>query len=99
MTQYDNTNSGVLFKNDKKTTDKHPDYNGSINIDGKEYWLSSWIKQGQKGKFMSLSVKPKDAQQTRAPAAKPAGGGGFDDMDDDVPFSDPMKRRAFALAI
>lgn len=45
------------------------------------------------------------AQQNTAPrpvqgAARPAaGGGGFEDMDDDVPFSDPMKRRAFALAI
>lgn len=38
----------------------------------------------------------------RAPAqqkAASAGGGGFADMDDDVPFSDPMKCRAFALAI
>lgn len=45
------------------------------------------------------------AQQNTAPrpvqgAARPAAGcGGFEDMDDDVPFSDPMKRRAFALAI
>lgn len=89
MSQFDKTNTGVLFKNERKETDKHPDYNGTINIDGKEYWLSSWIKQGQKGKFMSLSVKPKEAQSSapaRAPAAKPVGGGGFEDMDSDVPF-------------
>lgn len=38
----------------------------------------------------------------RAPApqkAASAGGSGFADMDDDIPFSDPMKCRAFALAI
>ena len=27
--EYDNTNRGVLFKHDKKTDEKHPDYKGS----------------------------------------------------------------------
>lgn len=39
----------------------------------------------------------------RAPSPPPppraAGGSGFDDMDDDIPFNDPLKRRAFCLAI
>jgi hypothetical protein len=38
-----------LFKNDKKLTDKHPDYKGSIKINGVEHWL----KDGKKGKFLS----------------------------------------------
>ena len=37
-------NSGVLFKNDKKETDKHPHYKGNITVDGKDYWLSAWVK-------------------------------------------------------
>lgn len=57
--QYDNTNRGVLFRNDRRESDKHPEYNGSINIDGVEYWLSAWVKDGKKGKFFSLAVKPK----------------------------------------
>lgn len=83
MADYDNTDRGVLFKNDRKDSDKHPDYKGSINVGGTEYWLSAWIKEGQKGKFMSLSVQPKEQRQQapqRAPAANLA------DMDDDIPF-------------
>ena len=48
-------NSGVLFKNDKKVNDSHPDYKGSIMVAGVEYWLSSWIKEGKNGKFMGLA--------------------------------------------
>jgi hypothetical protein len=70
---YDNTNSGLLARNDKQGNDSRPDYRGSINVDGTEYWLSAWIKTGRDGtklagqKYMSLSVQPKDA-----PAASPA---------------------------
>ena len=57
---YDNTNRGVLFKNDKKENDQHPDYKGKINVGGTEYWLSAWIKMDKKGdSYMSLSVKAK----------------------------------------
>lgn len=59
---YDNTNSGALFKNDKKGVESRPDYNGSINVDGTDYWLSAWIKEGKSGKFMSLAVKPKEGK-------------------------------------
>lgn len=54
-------NSGVLFKNDRKEADNHPDYEGRCMIDGKEFWMKAWIKDGAKGKFMSFSFKPKEA--------------------------------------
>ena len=78
MTQaYDNTNSGLLTKNDKGDNPSRPDYKGSINVDGVDYWLSAWVKEGRAGtklegqRYMSLSVKPKDAQYTPAPAPAP----------------------------
>lgn len=91
--QYDPTNRGVLFKNDRKTKDTQPGYTGSLNVDGVEYFLDAWLKESQSGnKFFSVSVKRKDKQgdapaPSRAPAATPAPkGSGFDDMDDDIPF-------------
>lgn len=76
---YDNNMSGVLYKNQEKKTDKHPDYTGKAEVDGVEYWLSAWIKDGKEGKpkFMSLAFKRKDEQQ---------GGSGARHDDDDIPF-------------
>lgn len=57
-------NSGVLFKNDKKSTDKHPDYNGNCLIDGVDYFMAAWIKTSESGrKYFSFSFtkKGKDA--------------------------------------
>jgi len=94
MSDYDNTNRGVLFKNDRKQEgDKKPEYTGSLNVDGVEFFLDAWLKVGKSGaKFMSVSVKRKDKQpeaalQQRqpAPAARQAPasqGSGFDDMDE-----------------
>lgn len=66
MTTYDNTNKGALFRNNRKEKETHPDYNGSINIDGHDYWLAGWLKESQNGnKFFSLSVKRKDGTSDR----------------------------------
>ena len=79
--EYDNTNRGVLFKNDRKESDRHPEYKGSINVNGEEFWLSSWVKDGKNGKFMSLSITPKNDQPVRQPEAAHAA------AETDVPFN------------
>jgi len=93
MTQYDNTNTGALFKNNRKETEKHPDYTGSINVEGHDYWLSAWLKTDKNGnKFMSLSVKRKDGTAARpddkAAEFKKEAQKRFPDaqLDDEVPF-------------
>ena len=73
MTDFDNTNRGALFKNKRKTEAAHADYTGSININGREYWLDARIKKSKKDgkKFMAISVKPKtESADTKPTAAK-----------------------------
>jgi hypothetical protein len=78
--KYDN--SGILFRNDEKDGERDRDYSGSITVSGVEYWLSAWIKEGKRGKFMTLSVKPKNESLG---AAKPKTSAA-DEMSDDIPF-------------
>lgn len=54
-------NTGSLFKAEKKS-DKHPDYTGTLKLEDGDYFVSAWVKEGQKGKFFSLSIKKKDVQ-------------------------------------
>lgn len=57
-------NRGALFKNDRKETDSHPDYKGSLNVEGQEYWISAWLETSQSGtKYMSLSVQYKEKEK------------------------------------
>jgi uncharacterized protein (DUF736 family) len=53
---------GSLFKNDRKSGDKDPDYKGSaVDTNGNEFWLSGWKKTSSKGTtYLSLSMKPKE---------------------------------------
>lgn len=86
--------SGTLFKNDRREKDSHPNATGTAIIDGVEYWVSAWTKDGQKGKFQSLSFKRKDErkqeiQQSYGEASgrdEDSYGNLHDDLNDDLPF-------------
>lgn len=96
--------SGALFKNDKGENAARPDYRGDICINGELYELAAWIKplpSDASKRYMSLSAKPKQAQQgqqqrPQAAQQRPATGqpqrqqraptNDFSDMDSDVPF-------------
>lgn len=76
--KYDN--SGALFRNDKEGGNPNwPDYKGSITVEGKDFWLSAWIKESKEGKkFLSLSVKAKDMPVKAA--------GKSQQLNEDIPF-------------
>ena len=64
-------NSGSLFKNDRKEKEGHPDYKGSANIAGLEYWVSAWVNKTKDGKsYMSFKYQLKEGQQVAAQAPK-----------------------------
>lgn len=97
--QFDNNMRGTLFKNDRKESANHPDYNGSCEIDGVEYWVNAWVKESKKDgkKFFSMSYKPKEERRGRGGtdfSKAPARGGGGQrepgryerEVDDEIPF-------------
>ena len=63
MNQHDNTNRGAIWRNENRKSDKHPHFSGSINIDGKDFWLSGWKRAddaSDRAPLVSFSVRPKD---------------------------------------
>ena len=62
MSEYDNTNSGVLFANKyKEDGDARPDFVGSLDVNGTEYRLAGWKNTSKAGKRY-ISVKVEDAK-------------------------------------
>ena len=77
---YDNTNSGVLFKNESDN-EKAPAYKGKINVDGKEYELAAWIRESKSGNGKFMSLKVQEPRQRKPEPAKDLAS-----MEDDVPW-------------
>ena len=86
--------SGSLFKNHKKEEgSKQPDYRGDAMVNGEVMEVSAWVKEGNNGKFFSLSIKAKQVQREEKPVKaeidfeklkKPVSK--FDALADDIPF-------------
>lgn len=86
-------NTGTLFPNDYKKTDKQPDWRGKwVDENGKEWQMAAWVKTGKSGiEFLSLSAsepydkgtKPKPTQEPIKDCPQPEAD---DDSSDDLPF-------------
>lgn len=74
MPQYDESNRGVLFPEREKKGERHPDYTGKIDVEGRVYRLAAWTKA--KG-VLSIALS-----EFKAERDAPTGG----DLDDEVLF-------------
>lgn len=78
--EYDNDMRGVLFRNRRKRKESQPDFTGSAEIDGVEFWISGWQNTSKQGvKFMSLAFNVKQDDESEEVEED-------DDEVDDLPF-------------
>jgi hypothetical protein len=55
-------NSGLLARNKRRRPNsRDPEFTGTLNVEGVEYFINAWVKEGQYGKFFSISIKRKGA--------------------------------------
>jgi len=73
MADYDNTNSGAMFKSKSyEEGGNKPYYKGKIDIEGVEYELAAWVRTAKTtgNKFLSLKAslaQPKEPDREEHP--------------------------------
>jgi len=67
-------NTGVLFQDKKRKTEKHPTHKDTVNINGVEMWINGWINTPKNSgdKYLSLSFSPKQKPQNEPQPTKQA---------------------------
>ena len=84
---YDNTNSGIMARSENRKTENHPEFTGSINVEGVDFWLSAWVNEGKPGgkmegkKYFSIKLTRKEGGSS---TGRPASDSNF--VSDDIPF-------------
>lgn len=91
--QYDNTNSGALFKNENQYNENSPNARGPSDIkcpccgETTKFWISSWTKISKAGKrFQSLAFTPDDPSKSKPNTNNGIGPAQPSDFDEDIPF-------------
>ena len=67
----------VLYVNDRKTKDTHPDYSGNIIKNGKKHFFNAWIKTSKNGGDDFLSGTIGEEMKPKGSDAPRSNGGGF----------------------
>lgn len=86
--KFDDSNRGSIWKNDKKEKDTHPDFTGSANVGGHDYWVNAWRRKegaSDRAPALSFSFKLKDGKPAHGSAPKPTKSA-REEMDDEIPF-------------
>ena len=68
-------NSGALFKEEEKKSEKHPDYKGDCLVNGERMYIAAWINtaehSGKKYMSLSFSAPSTDANYSKDSTATP----------------------------
>ena len=66
--EYDNNNTGVLFRNETATPEnKQPYMTGKCEVNGKDMQVAGWMKESKAGKkFLSLKFQEPQAREVVA---------------------------------
>jgi len=100
--QFDDRNRGSIWANKKKREGKQdPDFTGSLNVDGHDYWVSAWKRRpdaGANSPALSFSVKQKDGKPASSGTERRDAGPSYSkadtvarqtaaqEMDDEIPW-------------
>ena len=81
---YDNTNRIAIFKNEN-AKENQPQYRGTVNVNGKDFEVSLWVKETQHGKkyFSGQIQEPRQKDNLSVQENKNTGS---IQNDDDLPF-------------
>jgi len=90
MSDYDDTNTGAIWKSKFTDNPKAPQYTGNLNVEGVDYKISAWRQTSDNPKAPVLNFKiQKDGEMPNIPKPsndRPLGDVGSNGMEDDVPF-------------
>lgn len=85
-------NTGAAFPNKDKKESKHPDFKGTVLVDGKEKQIAIWSKKSKAGNdYFSIAISepfvPTTGHKDFQPAHKEsAPSGQIPDTDSEIPF-------------
>ena len=75
----DQNNRGAIWKNEKRTKETDADFTGSLDIDGKQYWVNAWRRKdgaAPNAPALKFTVRPKHVPRPKPdplPADTPLG--------------------------
>ncbi len=94
MKEYDNTNKGALFLADRVTQSGDQYYNGTINIEGKEYKITMFINVSDNKKApkfrisVNIPTEDKPIATKINPVEEDKFNGAFADFGDSIEIAD-----------
>lgn len=82
----DKDNSGAIWRNEKRETDRHPHFTGQAMVDGVEYWVSAWKRDADakdRAPALRFAFKRKEERGDQRRQERQTA---RDDFDADTPF-------------